>query len=172
MSRSRQGILALCSALVRTPRSPASSSGALSTGQSWSCWSGVRGCPSNDPRAGTPLLGGKAGRAGAVQPGEKKASERHHLAFQYLKGAYKQDADKPFSRACCDSTRGNGVKEGRFRLGIRKKHSTARVVRHWHRLPTEVVDAPSLETFKAMLKGALSNLILLKMSLLTAGCLD
>jgi len=42
----------------------------------------------------------------------------------------------------------------------------------WHRLPREVVDAPSLEMFKARLDGALSNLIQLKMSLLTAGGLD
>jgi len=56
-----------------TPGSPASSSGALSTGQSWSCGSGARGGPSHDVRAGTPLLGGKAGRAGAAQPGEEKA---------------------------------------------------------------------------------------------------
>jgi len=34
-----------------------------------------------------------------------------------------------------------------------------RVVRHWHRLPREVVDAPSLEVFKARLDGALSNLV-------------
>jgi len=40
-----------------------------------------------------------------------------------------------------------------------------KVVRHWHRLPREVGDAPSLETFKARLDGALSNLIHLKMSL-------
>jgi len=53
-----------------------SSSGALSTGQSWSCWSGARRGPSNDLRAGTPLLGGKAGRAGAGQPGEEKALGR------------------------------------------------------------------------------------------------
>jgi len=44
-----------------------------------------------------------------------------------------------------------------------------RVVRPWPRLPREVVDAPSLETFKARLDEALSNLIQLKMSLLTAG---
>jgi len=44
-----------------------------------------------------------------------------------------------------------------------------RVVRHRHRLLREVVGAPSLETFKARLDGALSNLIQLKMSLLTAG---
>jgi len=43
-----------------------------------------------------------------------------------------------------------------------------RVVKHWHRLPREVVEAPSLETFKASLDGALSNLIWLKMSLFTA----
>ncbi|KFQ40985.1 hypothetical protein N332_08912, partial [Mesitornis unicolor] len=51
------------------------------------------------------------------------------------------------------------VKEGRFRLDIRKKFFTVRVVRHWHRLPREGVDAPSLEVFKARLDKALSNLI-------------
>ncbi|KFW10561.1 hypothetical protein N327_12162, partial [Fulmarus glacialis] len=82
-------------------------------------------------------------------------------AFQYLKGAYKKDGDRLFSRACYDRTRGNGfkLKEGRFRLDIRKKFFTMRVVKHWHRLPREVVDAPSLETFKVRLDGALSNLI-------------
>ncbi|KFW65554.1 hypothetical protein AS28_04714, partial [Pygoscelis adeliae] len=51
------------------------------------------------------------------------------------------------------------LKEGRFRLDTRKKFFTMRVVRHWHRLPREAVDAPSLEVFKARLDGALSNLI-------------
>ncbi|KFW69833.1 hypothetical protein AS28_02524, partial [Pygoscelis adeliae] len=51
------------------------------------------------------------------------------------------------------------LKEGRFRLDIRKKFFTVGVARHWNRLPREVVDAPSLETFKARLDGALSNLI-------------
>ena len=70
--------------------------------------------------------------------------------------------------------RGNGFKieGGRFRLDIRRKFFTLRVVEHWHRLPREVVDAPSLETFKARLDGALSNLIWLEMSLLLAGGLD
>ena len=44
-----------------------------------------------------------------------------------------------------------------------------RVVKLWHRLRREVVDAPSLETFKARLDGALSNLIWVKVSLLSAG---
>ncbi|KFR08614.1 hypothetical protein Y956_00978, partial [Nipponia nippon] len=54
---------------------------------------------------------------------------------------------------------GYKLKEGRFRLGIRKKFFTTRVVRHWYRLPREVVDAPSLEVFKARLDGALSNMV-------------
>jgi len=96
------------------------------------------------------------------------------VAFQHLKGAYKKDGDKLFSRACCDRTRGNGIKlkEGRFRLDIRKKFFRMRVVKHWTRLPREVVGAPPLETFRIRLDGALSNLIYLKMSLLTAGLLD
>ncbi|KFQ06142.1 hypothetical protein N330_06281, partial [Leptosomus discolor] len=51
------------------------------------------------------------------------------------------------------------LKEGRFRLDIRKKFLTVRVVRHWNRLPREAVAAPSLEMFKARLDGALSTLV-------------
>lgn len=42
------------------------------------------------------------------------------------------------------------------------------VVKHWNRLPREVIDAPPLATFKVRLDGSLSNLIQMKMSLLTA----
>ena len=88
-----------------------------------------------------------------------------------LKGAYKKDGDNVFSRTCCDRTRGNGFKltDARFRLYIRKSFFTMRVVKHWHRFPREVVDAPYLETFKVRLDGALSNQIWLKASLLIAG---
>ncbi|KFP19598.1 hypothetical protein Z169_00473, partial [Egretta garzetta] len=51
------------------------------------------------------------------------------------------------------------LKQGRFRLDLRKKFFTVKVVKHWHGLPREVVEAPSLETFKARLDGALSNLM-------------
>jgi len=62
---------------------------------------------------------------------------------------------------CSDRTTGNGckLKEDRFRLAIRKKFFTMRVVKHWNRLPREAVSAPSLEVLKARLDGALSNLV-------------
>jgi len=47
-----------------------------------------------------------------------------------------------------------------------------RVVRPWHRLPREVVDAPSLEVFKDGLDGALSNLLWWKVFLPVAGGLE
>jgi len=73
-----------------------------------------------------------------------------------------------------DRTRANGstLKEDRFRLDIRKKFFTMRVVKHLNMFSREVLNAPSLETLKVRLDGALSNLIYLKMSLLTAGQLD
>ncbi|KFP11660.1 hypothetical protein Z169_06849, partial [Egretta garzetta] len=51
------------------------------------------------------------------------------------------------------------LKQDRFKLDIRNKFFTMRVVKHWNGLPREMVEAPSLGTFKARLDGALSNLI-------------
>jgi len=93
---------------------------------------------------------------------EKRRLQDNLIAtFQYLKGAYRKDGENLFSKACCDRTRSNGFKlrEGRFRLDIRKKIFTTRVLKHWNGLPKEVVEAPSLEIFKARLDGALSNLV-------------
>jgi len=86
--------------------------------------------------------------------------ELQHLAiFQYLKWGYKKEGDRLFSRVCCDRTRGNDfkLKEGRNRLDRKKKFFTVNMVRHWHRVPREVVDAPSLETLKIRLTRALST---------------
>jgi len=58
-------------------------------------------------------------------------------------------------------TSGNGFKlrQGRFRLDIRRKFFTQKVVMHWNRLSKEGVDAPSLEAFKARLDVALGSLV-------------
>ncbi|KFQ42630.1 hypothetical protein N333_04195, partial [Nestor notabilis] len=82
-------------------------------------------------------------------------------AFQYLKGAYKDVGEGLFDRDCCGRTRGNGfkLKQGKFRLDIRKKFFTVRVVRHWNGLPKEVVNAPTLAVFKSRLDRALGDIV-------------
>ncbi|KAK4811092.1 hypothetical protein QYF61_016378 [Mycteria americana] len=104
---------------------------------------------------------------GLFSLGKRRLRGNLIVAFQYLKGAYEKDGDRLFSRACSDRTRGNGfkLKEGRFRLDIRKKffydvvNIIKKLLKHWNRLPREVVDASSLEVFKVRLDEALSNLI-------------
>jgi len=53
---------------------------------------------------------------------------------------------------------GSNLCQGTFRLDFRKHFSTKRVVKHWNRLPRDVVDAPSLSLFKRHLDNALNNM--------------
>ncbi|KAK4828880.1 LOW QUALITY PROTEIN: hypothetical protein QYF61_001438 [Mycteria americana] len=71
--------------------------------------------------------------------------------------------ERLFTRSCSNRTRGSGfkLKEGRFRLDIRKKFFYNEVVRHWHRLPREAVDVPSLEMFKVRLFQVVQSIFLL-----------
>jgi len=66
-----------------------------------------------------------------------------------------------FSQATSHRMRGSGLKlhEGRFRLNIRKNFFTEGVVKHWNRLPKELVEAPSLEAFKKCADMALQNMV-------------
>ena len=81
------------------------------------------------------------------------------MAFQYLKEPTGKAGKGLFIRAGSDRTRGKDFKLEEFRLDIKKTFFTVRVVRHWNRLPREVVNALSLGAFKARLDGALSNLV-------------
>lgn len=61
-----------------------------------------------------------------------------------------------------DRTRGISfpVLEGRDdRWDIGKEFFPVRVMRHWHRLPTEMLNAPSLEIFKVRLDRTVNSLV-------------
>ena len=78
--------------------------------------------------------------------------------YKYLKGGCEEDgASLPSGAQSQERGNGNKLEHRRLHLKIKKRFFTVRVTNHWHRLPMEVVESPSLEIFKNHLDTVLGN---------------
>lgn len=83
------------------------------------------------------------------------------LRFQFPLDIFLRGSTNLCSLVTSDRIQGNGMElcQGRFRLDIRKKLFTQKVVGHWKRLPREVVTAPSLLELKEHLDNTLRHMV-------------
>ncbi|KAK4822202.1 LOW QUALITY PROTEIN: hypothetical protein QYF61_011843, partial [Mycteria americana] len=81
--------------------------------------------------------------------------------YNFLKGGRRGGGADLLSLITSDRTQGNGMKlhQGKFRLDVRKRFFTERVVGHWNRLPRGVVTTASLSALKECRDDVLSYMM-------------
>ena len=81
---------------------------------------------------------------------KRRLRDKLMAVHTFLKGRSRGGDADLLSLVTSNRTRGNGrnLSQGKFRLNIRKRFFTERVVGHWNRLPRELVAAPNLSEFK------------------------
>lgn len=111
------------------------------------CWLG----------AGAHILRG----ARLVEPGEEMALGEPDSSFQYLWRGYQEDGAWLFTAVRGGRMRDSchQLKQGKFKLHVRKSFLTVRAIKQWNKLPSEAVQSPSLQVFKTRLDKVLSSLV-------------
>jgi len=161
-SRSREVLLPLCSALVRSRLEYCVQFWAPQFNKDEELPEGVQRRAARMMR-GLEHLSYKEGLRELGLFSLKKRRLRGDLitAYKYLECGCQKDGARLFPEVPSDRTRGNGhkLKHSKFQVNMRKNFFPLRVTEPWNRLPREVVESPSLEIFKTLLNEVLCSLL-------------